>query len=234
VQVTRPLQAILRSHPFFQSLSDGDLSTIASALVMRQFRRGQTLFSRGEAGNGLYVIIAGLIRLSVISREGRELTLRLAGAGEIIGEIAAIDRGPRSTDGVALLPSETLELPHDAFLTAIDRLPPLRHAVLQQLCLRLRATTEQLEGFALQPLEARLARFLIGLAQQPAADRDGDSSAFELAANQREIATMVGASRPRLNQLLVRWMESGIVSRKGRRVICRLSTLESIARMGAE
>jgi CRP-like cAMP-binding protein len=228
------VQAILRSHPFFQALSDGELSLVASAMLVRQFRRGQTLFTRGEAGNGLYVIIGGLIRLSVVSREGRELTLRLAGAGEIIGEIAAIDNGPRTTDGAALLPSETLELPHDAFQSAMDRFPPLRHAVLHQLCSRLRATTEQLEGFALQPLEARLARFLIGLAQQPAADRNGDSSAFELAANQREIATMVGASRPRLNQLLGRWQETGIVARNGRLLVCRLSTLESIARMGAE
>jgi CRP-like cAMP-binding protein len=221
---------LLRRHPFFVEASEAELNAIVQAMHPRRFAREQQLFARGDSGDGLYLIVDGLVRLSLMSSDGRELTVRLAGSGEVIGEIAAIDEGPRTTDGHAVVTTQTLLLPHDEFQRCIDEMPTLRRAVLRQICARLRATTDQLEGYVMKPLESRLARLFVALSRQLSATRNGETVSFPLTISQREIASLVGASRPRVNQLLVSWQESGIVTRRGAIVRCQIGSLEDIER----
>jgi CRP/FNR family cyclic AMP-dependent transcriptional regulator len=94
--------SLLARTELFGNLAPETLGQIEGRFHTIQFKRGQTIYERGDAGNALHLIRSGQIRFSVVSGEGRELSVRVAKAGEIIGEVAVLDRQPRTATAVAL------------------------------------------------------------------------------------------------------------------------------------
>src|SRR3954465_625211 len=88
----------------FATLDEADLDAIAALSIERAYADGETIFSRGDPGEGMLVVLRGRIRLSIVSADGRELILREAEEGDVIGEIAVLDGGKRTADAVALGP----------------------------------------------------------------------------------------------------------------------------------
>ena len=97
----------------------------------------------------------------------------------------------------------------------------LAQAAIRHLCKLLRYTTDHIETIALYSLEARLARFLL-------AQSDGGAS-FALTLNQSEIADLIGASRPKVNQALASFEEAGAIIRNGAAVTCDRAALRRLA-----
>src|SRR5262245_58059468 len=98
------LHAALARLELFARASEADLDAVMALAVERRYADGETIFSRGDPGEGMLVVLQGRIRLSIVSTEGRELILREAEAGDVIGEIAVIDGGRRTADAVAAGP----------------------------------------------------------------------------------------------------------------------------------
>ena len=201
--MSAPLQltSMLAGTELFGKLPPEAVAQIADRMHTVQFKRGQTIYERGDAGNALYLIRSGQIRFSVVSGDGRELSVRMANAGEIIGEIAVLDRQPRTATAVAL----TAVTAHSLSRTDLDRLllqeSQLARNAIDFLCHRLRDTTEQLELIALYPIEVRLARFLL-IALKGAGAQAGKRIPLELGFSQGELAQLLGASRPKVNLAL--------------------------------
>lgn len=201
--------------PLFVGVEPDILAQLNAALRRRTLPAGGTLFQREDAGEGLVIVQDGLIRLSLDSSGGRMLTVRLAAPGDIVGEIALFDGGGRTADATALTAARVDILPHSAFRIAADRSGILRNNAMALLCQRLRATTAQLEAAALLPLEARLARIFLLLAQHGSkveARLDGQIS-------QSELASLAGASRPKVNGIIMRWEREGLVRRQGKAML---------------
>src|SRR5580692_11368919 len=64
-------------------------------------KRGETIFSKGDAGNSLIAVIRGTVKISISSAEGRSAILNLIGPGEIFGEVALLDGLARTADATA-------------------------------------------------------------------------------------------------------------------------------------
>ncbi len=212
-------------HAFFRGVGAKEVATLRTTLRQRHWRAGETIFQRGDDGAGIIAITAGVVRLSLDSAEGRELTVRMAGPGEMIGELALLDGGGRSTDATAVTGITALVLAHVDFRRLFATSAALQDAVLRTLCARLRDTTSQLQAIALLPLENRLARLFVLLAQRSGVRRADGRVAFELRLAQRELAALVGATRPKVNRVLVGWDASGLIARNGGIVACDLAAL---------
>jgi CRP/FNR family cyclic AMP-dependent transcriptional regulator len=221
---------LFRAQRLFADLDGSDAEAVAALARRRAWAAGTTIFQRGDAGREMILVTSGRIRLSVLSAEGRELGLRHAEAGALIGEIAVLDGGPRSADATAATDVEALVIAKPDLDRLIAARPQIALAFLRFLCGRLRDTTEQLETVALYKLEARLARFLLGLVRQRTAGKEtGDSVRFELPFNQSEIADVIGASRPKVNRAFADLEEAGAVRRTDDGLVCRLGRLAEIA-----
>src|SRR5262245_66142355 len=85
------LITLLRRTDLFRSLSETDLAAVAAQMRGVTYESGQLIFSRGDPGEGLYLVVEGRVRLSVLSVEGRALSFGHASRGDIFGEIAALD-----------------------------------------------------------------------------------------------------------------------------------------------
>lgn len=96
------LVALLSRTELFGGLATDDLDACAASFREAKFAKGQTLYARGEPATGLYLVAEGRVRLAIATEDGRELSFRHAVAGELFGEIAALDGGTRTADATAL------------------------------------------------------------------------------------------------------------------------------------
>jgi CRP-like cAMP-binding protein len=227
-QTSDDLASLLAKTELFGALSSGAVAQLASRFHTVQFKRGQTIYERGDAGNALHLIRSGQIRFSVVTGDGRELSVRVAKAGEIIGEIAVLDRQPRTATAVAL----TAVTANSLARADLDRLllqePQLARNAIDFLCQRLRDTTDQLELIALYPVEVRLARFLL-VALKGQSAQSGKRIPLELGFSQGELAQLLGASRPKVNLALGILEEAGAIGRTSDRLFCDPAILARIA-----
>ena len=90
--------ALLGRTDLFRSLNEADHSAVAAQMREATYESGQLIFGRGDAGEALYLVVEGRVRLSVLSAEGRVLSFGHAGRGDIFGEIAALDGQARTAD----------------------------------------------------------------------------------------------------------------------------------------
>ncbi len=127
----------------FAGLAPSVLARLAGAMRERALAAGELLCGRGDAGDRLFVVLAGRLRVSVLTSEGRELSMRIAGPGEMVGEIAVFDGGVRTTDMTAIEPARVSALPAEAFFKALALHPEIARNALKMLCRRVRDTTAQ-------------------------------------------------------------------------------------------
>lgn len=229
-----PLRAALTRLELFAQASEADLDAVAALAVERRYAEGETLFLRGDIGEGMIVVLQGRIRLSIVSAEGRELILREAEAGDVIGEIAVIDGGRRSADAVAAAPVVAGFIGQPPFARLLAERPGLQMPILQVLCSRLRETTDQLESIALYPLEARLARFLLWHLRRHGRTRPDGARIAPLTISQGAIASFVGASRPKVNRLIAAFEAAGAIERRGALIQCDVPALMRLAQTSAD
>lgn len=225
--------SLLARTELFGNLAADALGQLESRFHTIQFKRGQTIYQRGDAGNAIYLIKSGQIRFSVVSGDGRELSVRVAKVGEIIGEIAVLDRQPRTATAVALTAVTAYSLSRTEFDRLLLQDPQLARNAIDFLCQRLRDTTEQLEMIALYAVEVRLARFLL-LALKGQTAAAGKRIPLELGFSQGELAQLLGASRPKVNLALGFLEEAGAIGRTSDRLFCDPVILARIAERADE
>ncbi len=134
----------LRNIALFEALTDEALAELSAALQPRALPPGTVLFNKGDPGDEMYVVRQGGIALYIPSadRPGEERPIRIIGAGEALGEMALIDRQPRSVSARAIEPAEVLVLEGDAFRQMLHRYPEMALAVMSGLSNRIRYTTD--------------------------------------------------------------------------------------------
>jgi CRP/FNR family transcriptional regulator, cyclic AMP receptor protein len=222
--------ALLGKTAIFGPLAQADQLAVAGQMLKAELRPGQTVFARGDAGRNVYLVVSGSVRLSVFSADGRLLSFKHANAGDIFGEIAALDGRPRTADALALTRVIAMTLAKEQLDRLIESNPRVARAAIDWLCQRLRDTSAQAEAIALHPVEVRLARYLLSrLIPGPTGDRMGGNSTVELGISQGELASLIGASRQKVNAALGLLEDSGAIRRTGRRIACDPALLARIA-----
>jgi CRP/FNR family transcriptional regulator, cyclic AMP receptor protein len=227
----RPVIDFLGKSALFGSLAEADRAAIAERMRRVNFRRNEMLFSRGDEGRDIYVVLRGRIRLSVLTTDGRELSFAHAGPGSIFGEISALDAGERSAGATALTRVQIMSLSHKAVLELIANNPKVALAVIRFLCSRLRDTDLQLEAIALYPIEVRIARLLLSALQLELPATTGSNIQLHLGISQSELGLLIGASRARVSDALTFLQNSGAITRNGTKLTCNTETLQRIADM---
>ena len=107
----------------FEHLNPEERARLAEFIDVRQLAAGETLFQAGEPGESLYVVKSGEVELFIKDTAGQKISLAIASAGEIFGELALLDRSPRTATAVVLAPSELLELDRDDLLMLFQKSP---------------------------------------------------------------------------------------------------------------
>lgn len=227
----RAIADLLAKTALFGSLADSDRNSIASRMRRVEFAPDQMIFSRGDPGKELYLVLEGRIRLSILSSDGRELSFAHAGAGAIFGEIAALDGGERTAGATAISRVQAMALPQRAMLELVENNAKVAAATIRFLCTRLRETDQRLEAIALHRIEVRLARLMLSALRLQSPGAKGQNVALDLGMSQGELALLIGASRPKVNIALTMLEDMGAIKRAGSKFTCDTEMLESVADM---
>ncbi|MGH7153918.1 MAG: Crp/Fnr family transcriptional regulator [Acetobacteraceae bacterium] len=198
----------LGQHPVLRHLHDGGLTRLVRQAVVQSFAERATVFEQGDDRSSLMAVARGYVKLSVVTLNGREVVLDLAGPGSVFGELAALNGWPRSAAAVALTDCTLLAIDAGAFSRALAGAPEALMEMVRLLSRRLRRTTEQMTDTLDLPAPARLAKALLELAalhSRPV--RDGLQ--IELALSQRELGGMSGLIRESINRHLSNWRDAG-------------------------
>jgi len=202
--------AFLTDHFAFESLSAADIDYLAANAQTRVVEAGETVFFKDDPSTNLVAVVSGGVQIRTVSEDGKELLLNAMRAGEMFGEIGAIDGGERTGDAVAVGRTELLTIDRRFFLEVIERNPAFSKSLLVLLCSRIRATSQQAEDLALLDLKIRLAKKLVALAGTRT-DAAGDGGRV-LRLTQREVGAMMGTTREAINKHLNAWAKDGLIS----------------------
>ncbi|CAH1672067.1 Crp/Fnr family transcriptional regulator [Chelatococcus asaccharovorans] len=200
----------LASSAIFGGLDEACLARIAREAQAVTFPAGACLFRQDDEADGLYILSAGLVRIHIGHRDGRELTLALLDPGDVIGEIALLDGLPRTATATALAPTRTVFVGRKAFVRLLAEIPQLAVHVILVLCDRLRQNTEQLTANAFLDLRHRLLKVLRALAVahgQIEAERATVPTRF----TQTDIAQMLGVTREAVNKQFRALARDGVI-----------------------
>ena len=219
---------LLSKAPLFGTLDETARLAVHSEMRDASFDAGQLIFSRGDQGTDIQVVVKGRVRLSVLTADGRELSFAHAEPGSIFGEIAVFDGGVRSADATAVGRVQTMTLSKAAFARLLASRPQVAEAAIKFLSQRLRVADEQLEAIALHPIEGRLARFFLAAARQKDPTSKARQVTLSVPISQSELALLVGASRPKVNAALALLESEGAITRKGTDIVCDVDALGNI------
>ena len=229
--LSQGIRDVLMSDAWFASLPESVRADMLSRAHGRVFAAGQWVFSRGDEPEGLYVVIEGIIRLSGVTREGRETILDFYGPGFWFGEISMLDGGRRMYDAVTEGHLLVLQLGAPDLEQLLEMHPAFSRALLRLEAQRLRLVLSAIESYSAQSMKQRLAnRFLI------LAERHGTTTprgvGFRIELSHETLARLIGTTRQRVNQILNEWKLKGLVEHHyGRIVLVDIAALKELARI---
>jgi CRP/FNR family cyclic AMP-dependent transcriptional regulator len=197
--------ALLRNHFLFRDLPLPVIEYLGSYMKTRKVARGAAVFAKGDPGSGLMGVLAGTVKISVASAEGKDVVLNMFREGEVFGEIALLDGRPRTADATAMSDCELIIIERRDFIPFLRDNPDVTLKFIEILCSRLRHTSEQVQDVTFLNLPTRLAKTLLQLT----ADLDASVSKRKVSITQREISQMIGRSRESTNKQLRAWAKRG-------------------------
>jgi CRP/FNR family cyclic AMP-dependent transcriptional regulator len=186
--MTIDVTGILRQTDLLRSVPTQDLEAVAAAARLRAFRRGQVVFTTGDPGDTLIVVISGRVKVVVRSADGGELTLTIIQPGGVLGELSIADGGPRSADAETLEACQLLLVPRETIQDICARVPSAAQALTSLVAATLRRLTEAASDLVFLDLPRRVAKVLLSQAR-------GDDGSIRLRLRQEELAHQVGGTR---------------------------------------
>lgn len=215
---TEQVVRLLGETLLFGGLDEGPRASIAERMLTRHFSKGDFIFHQGDAGESLYVVAEGLIRVFVTSEDGNEMVLANLENRDIFGELAVIDGGPRSASAKAMAPTTLLALTRPAFIAALQETPKLIDTLHRSLGGLLRRVLEQASDLVFLDLPGRVAKLLVALTEERGRQTD-DGVLLDVKLNQETLARMVGGSRSTVNQILRYFEGRGYLELRGREIL---------------
>jgi CRP/FNR family cyclic AMP-dependent transcriptional regulator len=177
-------------------LDPEDRAAVISLGRPRRYRRGAPIVIQGDHSDTVFVVVAGRVKVTVVTADGREILLAVDGPGELLGEFEAVDpeSGPRTAANVALEPVECREITGEEFRDLLDTHPRIPLTLLRWTIRRLKWADRRRIDAASSDTTHRLARFLLELADNHA-HADPSRVEIEIPLTQEELASLITASR---------------------------------------
>lgn len=194
------LTSLARS-PVLAHFSQGGLERLAASGAWLALQPGEVLFQAGDPGDAVYVVVDGEVEVRNSTPDGRDVRLVALGPGALVGEMAALDGGPRSADVAATRRARLWRIARSAMLAALEAEPKAAVALVIELSARLRVADGAISDKTVLDLAGRLARLLLTEA--------GASGLVAL--TQTEIGRRLGFSREKVNRKIHEWVREGWV-----------------------
>jgi CRP-like cAMP-binding protein len=224
---TTPELAALQSCPALASLPAATLQSLAAASSVKAVARGAVIATEGALAPQVVLVARGRLRAVRRAANGREITVEVLRAGELLADPALAPEVPVTSDWEAAEASTLLFVPRDALLAHVRGTPDVALALAAQLFVRLERAKGLAVALALSDVESRVVAALVALARQ-----DGPTGPEGLLIRQRptqqEIANQIGACRETVSRTVSDLVRRGLLTVRGRSLIIAPALLSGI------
>ena len=210
----------LKSVPLFSRLGEASLDAILRLTRRRRFRKDEVIFHEKEAGDSLFIILHGRVKVAIFGDDGKEVTLSILSEGDFFGEMSLLDQEPRSATIIAEEDCEFLALQRDDFVRALEQDPGISASLIQVLADRLRKANHQISTLALLDVYGRVARVIQELAEEEG-KRLKDGRVVVRRPTHMDIAHRIGSSRETVTRMMRDLEENGHIETQGREIFLR-------------
>jgi CRP-like cAMP-binding protein len=198
----------------------------------RTVAAGATIYAFGDEGDSLMIVESGRVEISVTSVGGRRSLLNYMGPGEVVGEVAMLDRGTRSADAIAAEPVTGLFLSRQALQGFLARHPEAALGMIAELCGKVRNASDMFDAKSQINAGARLARCILRIAGGWGERQADGSVVLGPAFSQGDLGDFSGLARENVNRYLRGWAADGVVTYDAaarRLTVLRPEALEALA-----
>ena len=206
--------AILKANALFAALNEAEIGSLAACAGRRTYSSGELLFSEGQPCAGLFIVVAGSVRIFKTSPSGREQVLTVDGPGGSIAELPVFDGGPYPASAAAIQNSELLFISRHDFRRICLEHPEVALKVLQVVGARLRRLVGIIEELSFTTVRHRLISWILRQAK-------ADGRTFALNVSHQELAAQIGTVRELVSRNIARLQAQGFIEINGREVTIR-------------
>lgn len=220
----------VRKTCFFVSCLEPDLaSQFTRARVGARYRKRQFLFQEGLPAVGMYVVCSGLVKVHQSDGSGHELTINIAGPGEIVGHIPVLGRMAYNAAAETIEPSVLSFIPDSVFLSLVDKSKPLNRRLIKDLATYVSQVSLIARDVMMKSSRQRVRELLILLATKYGKSERG-RTVIDLRLTRQDMGNLVGLAQETVVRTLTRLEKEGVLKIDGARItIPDLGTLQGLA-----
>ncbi len=223
---------ILAALPVFAGLSERDWEKVSDLFSERQYQKDDYIFLEGEAPEALFIVKTGKVKVLRHSTDGKDVVLRVASPGQMLGTVATFDGGGYPGTAQAIEDCTLLLLNRNDCLTLVSRYPVFALAVINDLGIRLRSSAEQIRSLAVERVEQRIARVLLKLGASAGSDLP-EGRVIEMPLTRQDVADMTGTTVETAIRVMSKFRRNDLIrTRRGKVVLVDLEALQEIAEIG--
>lgn len=208
----------LKKVPILGDLNGDALARLAEKVEMKEIRRRQVIYLPGDPGGAVYFVNGGRVKVSKVTRDGKELTLAYRGPGEVFGETCLIDGGPREEMAEAMENALVTEIDRTEFERLLQSQALLGYRLAKILASRRRDVENKIENLVFKDVNSKLAELLLRLGTEYGVD-DSRGTLVALKITHQEMANLIGSTRETVSLTLAQFKRKGLISTEGRKVI---------------
>ena len=209
---------LLQSVALFWDLSEEELGYISEKMIARHYESGKFIFLEDSEGEQCFFVVQGSVKVTRLSKDGREVILAMLNEGEFFGEMALLDGESRSANVIALEQTEVLTLNREDFLVVLHDYPQIAIQLLKEMVDRLRKSDRQIASLSLSDAEKRIALCIIRFADEQGIIKRGQVSIPKMPI-QQDIANMAGTSRETVSRAINLLEKENYIKRQGRELL---------------
>ncbi len=203
---------VLPTVTLFRNLSDEQMRMIALNSRVRSYKTGVAIMQQLDPGQSFFVILEGTVKVSLNLPDGSEVFLAVLAAGDTVGELSLIDAGGRSADVTAQEPTRILEMDRQLFDTLLASGAEFPRNLMRILSRRLRLANVRIQAHCTLDTFGMVAHQLLEFAELYGTPTGSGATYVPIRLTQSDLATLIGASRERVNQVMVAYKKSGIIT----------------------
>jgi len=215
------LNAQLKGVPLFSGLSEVQLDMISRTGIIKRYSKGHLVMQQNSLGDTFYVVVSGSVKVTLLSMDGKEITLSILKQSDFFGELSLMDNEPRSANVIVIEDSTLFLLTQKQFHQLITTYPDILKKVLKEICTRLRHADEKIGDLAFLDAYGRTISVILQLAHERGT-KTKNGVEISYAPTHQELSSMVGVSRETITRIIKVLKENKtLISYKGRKVILR-------------
>lgn len=208
-----------RKVSIFSALSEYEMIKIINMTGHKSYKRGEVLCREGEVSDTLYILNEGKVKLSKVTKDGKEQIIHILGSGDFFGELNLFsDNELYNFDAHAISELKICTLTKEDMHTIILNNPEISLKILKEVTRRLAETENLAQNLATNDAEVRIAYMILEFGEKYGV-YSNEGLKIKLPINREEMANYCGITRETISRKLTKFEELEIIKLEGTRVI---------------